>query len=404
MLALVILSWYSYLIGDVKSTAVLRQQLVRCAEDLKLSQDPEPSLGIVRMEWYRRAYWVLYVTEQWFASCLGERLMPISYDCQWPQLEDSQLYAIDDLDNRIKLSDAVEHALQIHAFAEMIKLARILEVPSKAALTEWLLNLPSYLEYGKPTQVPSSVARTYHLLYYTVQILISHTSEQQHQLHHSTFITAANTIIHIAEQMLEDDQQKYLYNPFFMSLTLAVTIRTDHVLPHNEQARSSLDKDFRLLRKTNSSLVGSDDLERIVERLAHQRCGQCLAKEPEKKSRKRSIDEINSDNKTNNNSAATGPLLTTTNNHALSLPSFDLNDLFFLHQSFSSSLVLPTMRLPSPANSCDSFALAIDPSCPSDSSSSSYFSPTQSPTMLEEDKLVEFTWHDFFPQKDLINP
>ncbi|KAG0168538.1 hypothetical protein DFQ28_004761 [Apophysomyces sp. BC1034] len=380
--ALVILCWYSYLTGDMKTTTDLRRRLVLCVKELELSRDPEPTLGIVLMELHRRAYWVIYVTEQWLASCTGEQLLPVSYDCQWPQLEDSQLYVIDDIENKLTFQDAVEYALQLHTFAEMIKLARILETRSKASLTEWLLSLPSYLEYGKLTQVPSAVARIYHILYFTVQILIS--CEQQQQPHNNT-CTAANTIVYIAEQMLNDHQEKYLYKTFLISLTLAATVHLDNTLLCYDQAELNLSKTVHVLRKTNNSLLNSTDLDHVLHQFLGNSGGVLLV-EPERNPNKRSIEETDA----------------TTN--IIQPSSIEMADFFFSDNDFNpSTLMLGSLPLPSPPISCDSFTIPVDNPCVSDSSSNCYISPRPSPTLEKDNLLLSLALTDTFFPEEYIN-
>ncbi|KAI8098483.1 transcription factor domain-containing protein, partial [Halteromyces radiatus] len=56
--ALVILCWYSYLLGNMQTCCDLRHRLLQSANDLQLCRDPGSSLGIVDIEMRRRAFWV----------------------------------------------------------------------------------------------------------------------------------------------------------------------------------------------------------------------------------------------------------------------------------------------------------------------------------------------------------
>ncbi|KAI8332652.1 fungal-specific transcription factor domain-containing protein [Chlamydoabsidia padenii] len=346
--ALVILCWYSYLLGNMQTCCELRQLLNQAVHDLQLHRDPGSSFGIVAIEMRRRAFWVAFVIDQWLSCCTDKRFLVLQdgWNCQWPRLEDSQLLVIDSkqwkptthnnnndemvhhqqsiIDSSCYMPDlSTEYALQITAFSEMIKLACIvgdmhdLHAPLVTSLslqqqsivsrlTDWLLRLPPYLEYGKPTDnsPPSPIARIYHMLYYTVQIMIHqplldhHHHQQQYSAitssltsppsspptsingnaNHTSAINmsraictnAANTIIHIAEQMIQYKQQMYLHNTFMVSLTLASSVQLDNTL-NSEQTYGissllNLDKSFQVLKNCNCSVLESMEFGQLLDR------------------------------------------------------------------------------------------------------------------------------------------
>jgi hypothetical protein len=211
---------------------------------------------------------------------------------------------------------SAEYALQITAFAEMIKLACIVDdmhnfyapSPSKAQnwhhqqvivarLTHWLVHLPSYLEYGKPKvdSAPSPIARMYHMLYYTVQIMLYQPYLQQHQQHMDPMTTkstsapdivmarsictnAANTIVHISEQMIQHNQHMYLHNTFMISLTLASSVHLENAMnsdqtPHNISSLLNLGKSFDVLKNGNGSMLSPMELDQLLHRFLLDHCG-----------------------------------------------------------------------------------------------------------------------------------
>ncbi|KAG2225257.1 hypothetical protein INT45_001481 [Circinella minor] len=315
--AVVIMCWYAYLSGDMQMCRTYLHKQVQLVKDLKLHRDPDLSLGIVTMELRRRVFWVAYVTNQWLACCLGSDpyfLHQETYwNCRWPQLEDSQLQAIDsrNLMNMQPVSSSVEYALQITVFSEMIKLARILDdhhhdssnndnkdKSTINALTNWFLNLPSYLEYNQPTDhgPPSPMIRVYHMLYYSVQIMLHHHPSSLDTL--GVCNTAANTIVHIAEQMIHHQQERYLYNTYLLSLCLATSIHLDNAR-NNKTMPISLSKSIRVFKNANCTRLCQVDFNHALDRYIQNECHISLEKEDEQlvqppvsnRKRKRSSDQ-----------------------------------------------------------------------------------------------------------------
>ncbi|KAG2226376.1 hypothetical protein INT45_000544 [Circinella minor] len=316
--ALAIMCWYTYLTGDLQQCNQLRRQLYRALLDCNLNQETTTNFSVVEQEMRRRGLWASYVIDQWLSVCTGERVQPPMITSTWnvklPKLEDSQLYAIDVRNLQpmsIDLQElSVESALQVAVFSEMVKLVQVVSCScdgrnAKAALTEWLLHLPPYLEFGKATDdsPPSPIARIFHLLYYTVQVIINRPTEaaispstitsyqyfpsqQQQQQEHQQVInhtvdqygtTAANTIIHIAEQMVQCNQTKYLYNVFGLSLSLAATIHLENArLFDSTFTNNNLTRSMNVVKQTNCTIVPHVDLDRILHRFVDNRCGVVL--------------------------------------------------------------------------------------------------------------------------------
>ncbi|ORX54559.1 hypothetical protein DM01DRAFT_1038014 [Hesseltinella vesiculosa] len=277
--ALLLLCWYTHLCGQMQTCAHLRQKLLQANDQLGLHRDPDSSAGLVCMEMHRRAYWITFVTDRWLCWCLDQCGLPAQPLIQtnsplpWPRLEDQQLYLIDkksatndpsDLDDLT--TTTAEHALQITTFAELIKLASIMDdiarftrpslcsdphrrpgpvplqvyqrqlAPLATKLTTWLLQLPYYLEFCRPVedQPPAPMASLYHLMYYTVQIMLNqplamfptppNAPEPSPTLARTICTNACNTILHLAEQMLLHHQLPFLGNVAILSLNLAASL------------------------------------------------------------------------------------------------------------------------------------------------------------------------------------
>ncbi|CEG81808.1 hypothetical protein RMATCC62417_15962 [Rhizopus microsporus] len=178
----------------------------------------------------------------------------------WPQLEDNQLS--DPFLSSPPLSSTDDNHNTIQAFHQMIKLSIILKDIHQGSmslqaletnLTEWLLNLPSYLDY---TKTSSAMTKLYRILYYTVQMVLY--QRHQHHLSHSICITAANTILYITEQMMDTDQTVYIFNLFFLSLTFATSfIHLNSII--------SSSKHIHLLKQANPTSLSACDLEQLVQ-------------------------------------------------------------------------------------------------------------------------------------------
>lgn len=294
--------WYTYIIGDMHKCYSLRHQLSQLINKSNFGYESDNSNDIHFNEMKRRAFWVSFVIDQWLASCTGgERMLvfPINqpWDCKYPQLEDNQLFALHYQQQKQQKPSfinntsyfSIESALQINSFNEMIKLSKIVadmcssninnnnnNLESK--LTEWLLHLPSYLDYGKPTnnEEPSPIAKLYRILYYTVQIMLNNNNSNNNKSGIITSIctTAANSIIHISEQMVEKGQQKYLYNVFFVSLTLATSIYLDNTIEkvENTPDRMSLHKSISMIKDVNCTLLSPIDFDRLMDHFLTDRC------------------------------------------------------------------------------------------------------------------------------------
>lgn len=229
--------WYTYIAGDMVKCHSLRHQLAQLILDLNFTFESD---DIHFNEMKRRTYWVSFVIDQFISTCTGtKKLITNQYLFKWPQLEDDQLYL-----NQ-------QATLQINSFHQLIMLSIIMANVSnshninnlESNLTEWLLQLPSHLDYGRLTPI----AKLYRILYYTVQIMINNNTNGLNS--NSICTNAANTIIHISEQMIDLGQQKYLHTLFSSSLTLATSIHID------KQDKPSLYKSISVIKKLNSSLL-----------------------------------------------------------------------------------------------------------------------------------------------------
>ncbi|CAO3599823.1 unnamed protein product [Absidia cylindrospora] len=493
--ALVILCWYANLLAKMQTCAELRQRLNQAVNGLQLFWDPGSSLGIVSVEMHRRAFWVAYVTDQWLSCCTGERflVLPDGWHCQWPRLEDSQLLVIDKKQSRInnnhdemihtqkhqyqyqhqhqhqQVNDSpanfipdlsAEYALQITAFSEMIKLACIVDevhdlyAPSSktpvwhhqqaivSRLTHWLVHLPFYLEYGKPKEdaAPSPMARIYHMLYYTVQIMLYQPYLQQStqtspvafnlaqspssappspapsnnnnpmtasdiNMARSICTNAANTIVHISEQMIQHHQHMYLHNTFLISLTLASSMQLDNAMNseqrHGISSLFNLGKGFDVLKHCNCTVLSPMQLDQLLNRFLLDHYGIRLDGNPQS-TRKRTCDLLLDDT-----DDTPGHLLKrrhqlpscTTQVSSLNNNKDDLLDTRLHHLlQFSHSI-------PSPSASSSSASIVLDPSWLDETSSIldlfpqvpaaaaaadtlyspvSFISPTQSPTLSSD--------------------
>lgn len=262
---MIIMCWDAYLSGNLTQCTTLRRQLANhfLPRLLSCCATSDGNHPIVHNEMMHRAICVIYTMDQWLAVCTGEQFHHDLYQHhpQQPRLEDCQLYAIDQRQVNsatITESDSFESALQIANFGEMIKLAHILRDLHQqsstlqqlhGALTEWLVQLPSYLEFGKETPI----ARILHMLYYTTLIL----------LHPPSRIMAANTLVHLAEQ---EQEAPYLYNLFGISITLATSIHVDRIKKEGMSAQNNLDKSVRILRRAADALqITQASFDRLLE-------------------------------------------------------------------------------------------------------------------------------------------
>lgn len=283
--------WYTYINGDKNKCNFFRHQLCQLVNDMNLGYESDTTYFA---EMKRRAFWVSFVIDQWLTSCLGGKRILVSpnnppWDCKWPQLEDNQLFALHYQQQQASFVNhssyfSIESALQMNSFNEMIRLSHIVaDMCSgmnnlETKLTEWLLHLPSYLDYGKPATSelnaePSPIAKLYRILYYTVQIMLNN-SDKNNGITTSICTTAANSIIHISEQMVERGQQKYLHNVFFLSLTLATSIHLDNTIEkvENTSDQLNLHKSVSLIKDVNCTPIPSAEFELLMDHFLTDRC------------------------------------------------------------------------------------------------------------------------------------
>ncbi|CAO3599596.1 unnamed protein product [Absidia cylindrospora] len=312
----IIMCWYTFMMGDFKKCACLRRHLVDYVRRLNLGVNADPSLSIVQTEQRRRTFWVIYVTDAWLSFYTDARLINMTkegWTCKKPILEDSQLQAIDSRNLKwemeqppqiLQQNETTEAVLQIPSFVELIHLASIvgdmfdcLRSPSshrtdgglhlESQLNDWFRHLPSYLEYGKTTDdddnTPAPVAKTIRILYHTVQIMMHQSPllALDNYTRNKIIREAADAIIHIAGQMLQQQDELKLYNTFTMSITLATSIHLESVMTHqlpeqNEHNMACLSRSIRVLKDANCSYLTRVDFDRLVDRFLTNRCGLIL--------------------------------------------------------------------------------------------------------------------------------
>ncbi|KAF7720990.1 hypothetical protein EC973_005640 [Apophysomyces ossiformis] len=390
--ALIILCWYAFLVGDMQELCFLRQKLVHFICQLNLGTDPKPYTDTTwNTEIQRRTFWVAYVMDRWLATCTGEQLLTGDYSCQWPQLEDSQLCMSDNESWTQEEGPgySFESAIQVMTFREMIKLGDILGERQMdrrvAALVEWLIQLPAYLEYGPihNSHAPSPMARIFRMLYYTVQIHIhAPAAEDATKIRSSIRTTAANTIIHIAEQMVRDQQHKYLYNAFGLSVSLASSVHLSNVpLPEDMSAATiNVCNSLRILKEANCSLLSPIDFGHLVDRFVFERYG--IDMENHQIKAQKQIKTALSEPVTHCNVYGSSFLA----NGYFHDPT-RINNPFQSFYSYLSYDSPTSLLIPPSSSSSSSITTPID-SLGSSSSPCSIFSPYNSPDLLGDDNHV----------------
>jgi hypothetical protein len=88
---------------------------------------------------------------------------------------------------------------------------------------------------------------------------------------------AANTIVHISEQMIQHNQHMYLHNTFMISLTLASSVQLDNVMnsdqTHGISSLLNLGKSLDVLKNGNCSVLSSVELNQLLHRFLLDHCG-----------------------------------------------------------------------------------------------------------------------------------
>ncbi|KAI8081306.1 fungal-specific transcription factor domain-containing protein, partial [Halteromyces radiatus] len=305
----IIMCWYTFLMGDFKKCACLRRHLVDYVRRLNLGFNADPSLSIVQTEQRRRTFWVIYVTDAWLSFYTDARLINMTkegWNIKKPILEDSQLKAIDsrnlkwsseEQQPQVLRDETTEAALQMPSFEELIQLASIVGdmfdylQPSsdgqqrqpaqhlESQLVDWFLHLPSYLEYGKSDVDNAPIAKTIRIMYHTVQIILHQSpllEKNDSYTRNSICITAADAIINIANEMLQQQDELKLYNTFTMSITLASSVHLESMMTQQDQNinnKERLARSIRVLKDANCSYLTRVDFDRLVDRFLTNRCG-----------------------------------------------------------------------------------------------------------------------------------
>ncbi|CAO3608576.1 unnamed protein product [Cunninghamella echinulata] len=319
--AVIIMCWYTFMMGDLKKCACLRRHLIDYVRRLNLGKNADPSSSIVNTEQRRRTFWVIFFTDGLLSFYTGARLIHMEkegWNCKKPILEDSQLQAIDSRNLKWEVEqplvlkdDTTESALQMPSFMELIQLADIVgdmfdTLTSSSSLdndnttsattttttttkdlehqlVDWFLHLPSYLDYGKPDvdNSPSPIAKTVRMLYHTVQIILHQSPllDKDQYTRDSVCNSAADSIIHIAGQMLQQKDENRLYNTFVMSITLAASIHLETTMTRQDpetRNRERLSRSIRILKDANCSYLTKVEFDRLVDRFLTNRCGMTL--------------------------------------------------------------------------------------------------------------------------------
>jgi hypothetical protein len=289
------------MMGDLKKCACLRRHLVDYVRQLDLGINADPSLSIVQTEERRRTFWVIHVTDAWLSFYTNTRLINMAkegWNCKKPILEDSQLQAIDSRNLKWKIDqppqvllkdETTEAALQIPSFDELIQLTSIvgdmfdwLQDHSRPAyhlesqLDDWFRHLPSYLEYDdNDCTTAAPIAKTIRILYHTVQIIMHQSPlvlKADQTTRNNICHSAADSIIHIASQMLHQVDELKLYNTFTMSITLATSVHLESQMT----TTNNLGRSIRILKDANCSYLTRVDFDRLVDRYLTNRCGLTL--------------------------------------------------------------------------------------------------------------------------------
>ncbi|KAI9290037.1 fungal-specific transcription factor domain-containing protein [Umbelopsis sp. AD052] len=318
--ALVILCWVSFLLGQPRKCLKFQDLALAYINELNIWHDTEndsQTSSQMDMEMRRRLYWALYINDRWVATTLALpcKIIEPYTSCKLPMCEDDELWA--ETQNLNSETDAEQEPLHDHqsnqmmAFAQTIKLARLVgdinrqfysptsRGPCSAAvfasmdasLTHWLLNLPRFMQYEKPTDdtPPSPVSRLFHMLYYTVQILLHRPNQSlsaqlnpSQQMSLNICSSATKSITHIGEEMIRYNQTAYLFNTFVFSVTTGCSVHLEALFAGSSQnsvaAKINLRRSLRVLGECSRSFMSSENLEIFVSRLL-ERCEVSLDEE-----------------------------------------------------------------------------------------------------------------------------
>lgn len=272
------------------------------------TENDSQGVSTLEMEMRRRLYWALYINDRWVATTLALpcKIIEPYTTCKLPVREDDDLWAET---NGTPESD--NSSTQMIAFAQTIKLARLVgdinrqfyspntRGPCSAAafaamdasLTHWLLNLPTFMQYEKPSDdtPPSPVSRLFHMLYYTVQILLHRPNQSlsaqlnsSQQMSLNICSSATKSITHIGEEMIRYNQTAYLFNAFVFSVTTGCSVHLEALFAGSSQntvvAKTNLRRSLRVLGECSRSFMSSENLEIFVSRLL-ERCEVSLDEE-----------------------------------------------------------------------------------------------------------------------------
>jgi hypothetical protein len=279
------------------------------------TENDSQGTSTMEMEMRRRLYWALYINDRWVATTLALpcKIIEPYTSCKLPLYEDDELWAeTQNLSTEGETETPHKHqSKQMIAFAQSIKLARLVGDINRqfyspttrgpcsaavfasldAALTHWLLNLSPFMQYEKPTDdtPPSPVSRLFHMLYYTVQILLHRPNQSlspqlnpSQQMSLNICSSATKSITHIGEEMIRHNQTAYLFNAFVFSVTTGCSVHLEALFAGSSQnsvaAKINLRRSLRVLGECSRSFMSSENLEIFVSRLL-ERCEVSLDEE-----------------------------------------------------------------------------------------------------------------------------
>ncbi|CAM0140553.1 hypothetical protein VKS41_006571 [Umbelopsis sp. WA50703] len=311
---LVILCWVSFLLGQPRKCLKFQDLALAYINELNMWHDTENDTQGPQqeMEMRRRLYWALYINDRWVATTLALpcKIIEPYTSCKLPILEDDELWATE-YPSPDSIQAGESKSTQMASFAQSIKLARLVgdinrqfyspntRGPCSAAafaamdasLTHWLLNLPTFIQYEKPTDdtPPSPVSRLFHMLYYTVQILLHRPNQSlssqlnpSQQMSLNICSSATKSITHIGEEMIRHNHTAYLFNAFVFSVTTGCSVCLEALFAGSSQntvaAKINLRRSLRVLGECSRSFMSSENLEIFVSRLL-ERCEVSLDEE-----------------------------------------------------------------------------------------------------------------------------
>ncbi|KAF9578826.1 Transcriptional activator of fatty acid utilization, partial [Lunasporangiospora selenospora] len=282
----------------------------RMAQDLGMHRDSARwHLPPMETEIRKRLWWTCYVMDRWVSVCMGRPVSIDDDDCdvEYPSLVE-QDYLDPDADNSVpnenveKLKE--QSAFALDYFVEIIKLSQIggeilqrvysaktrnlpPHVVSHAVteldtrLTKWLQALPPRLRYDHKVS-PLSLDRwvaSIHSSYYSILILLhrphmvpwsltkTKLSESLSSL--NICISAANSIVHLAERLVQDDSIDtcwcFITFDIFIASLIHLTNSASLDVKLQSQARINLVRGIAAMKRLGKRWFNSEKFSGILE-------------------------------------------------------------------------------------------------------------------------------------------